>query len=191
MSLKDVPAGNCSGEPRSKGGHAGAELPLRLDAQQFARAQDKLSGVGRFESFERLAQDGISGQDGIDWSLAGSVDDDGACWLTLEVAASLNMPCQRCLQDVGVDVRSTSRFRLVFAGESWNDEDLDDDSFEALEVEGPLDVRTLVEDEVLLALPVIALHDGCAMPEPTGDDADGTNAGRPSPFAVLGKLKRS
>ena len=49
------------------------------------------------------------------------------------------LQCQRCLEDVAVGVRSRSRFRLVPAGEEWGDQDLDDDSYEALELDGLLE----------------------------------------------------
>jgi len=98
------------------------------------------------------------------------------------------LQCQRCLEDVAVGVRSRSRFRLVPAGEEWGDQDLDDDSYEALELDGLLDVRTLIEDEVLLSLPAIALHDQCSPPG-AGADAD-ADASKPSPFAELGRLKQ-
>ncbi|HEY9192942.1 MAG TPA: YceD family protein [Methyloversatilis sp.] len=185
MSSKDVVDAGSAGLPEG----SGAVLPQRMDAQQFARARETLAGSTTLAALERLAVEcsGDARRFSLVWKLDGSVDDEGACWLTLEVVTSVPRQCQRCLEDVNIDVRSVSRFRLVFAGEAWNDEDLEDDSFEALEVDGPLDVSALVEDEVLLCLPPIALHESCDVP----GVPEGGNSGRPSPFAVLGKLKRN
>lgn len=163
----------------------GDGMPRQLDAMQFARTSGALDGNTDVALLERVAEECSAVPAQIDWSIVGRVDDEGACWLELALAGSLMLQCQRCLEDVAVGVRSLSRFRLVPAGEDWGDQDLDDDSYEALELEGPLDVRTLIEDEVLLSLPAIALHDQCSPPG-AGADAD---AAEQSPFAGLGGLK--
>lgn len=145
-----------------------------------------MSGGADVVSFERIAQECSAEPGRIDWSLEGRVDGEGVCWVELALTGSLMLQCQRCLEDVAVGVRSQSRFRLVPAGETWGDEDLDDDSFEALELDGPLDTRVLIEDEVLLSLPAIALHDQCAAPGAAADEVDV----KPSPFSVLQKLRQ-
>ena len=56
--------------------------------------------------------------------------------------------------------------------------------------DGPLDVRTLVEDAVILALPMIPRKPGAAPPEGSGKGSVG--AGEPrkeSPFAALKRPK--
>lgn len=164
----------------------GGGMPRQLDAIQFARTSGVLDGSTDVALLERVAQECSAVPARIDRSIAGQVDAEGACWLELALAGSLMLQCQRCLEDVAVGVRSRSRFRLVPAGEEWGDQDLDDDSYEALELDGLLDVRTLIEDEVLLSLPAIALHDQCSPPG-AGADAD---ASKPSPFAELGRLKQ-
>jgi uncharacterized protein len=175
---------------------SGDELQVRIDAQQFARAGTTLSGEVRLAAFERLASEcGAegAGERSLRWALHGSVDAEGACWLSLEVSADVPMQCQRCLGDVLVEARGASRFRLVVAGEEWGDEDLEDDSFEALEIDGPLDLHALVEDEVLLALPTVPAHAQCDMPDVAGKAGEpaGATEKRPSPFAVLEQLKRN
>ncbi len=59
--------------------------------------------------------------------------------------------------------------------------------------EDPLDLLALVEDELLLALPIVPLHDpeicqppvGPDEPEPSEDEVTRSN-----PFSVLAQLKR-
>lgn len=176
---------------------SGDELQVRIDAQQLARAGQTLAGEVRLAAFERLVAecgDEKIGERAVRWALRGSVDADGACWLSLEVTAEVPMLCQRCLGAVAIEAHGASRFRLVPAGEEWGDEDLEDDSFEALEIDGPLDLAVLVEDEVLLALPTVPVHAQCDMPDvPTGagEQAEPAAAKKPSPFAVLEQLKRN
>ncbi|HCP54228.1 MAG TPA: metal-binding protein, partial [Pseudomonas sp.] len=66
--------------------------------------------------------------------------------------------------------------------------------YDVLEVgEYPLDLLALVEDELLLALPIVPLHDpeicqppvGPDEPEPSEDEVTRSN-----PFSVLAQLKR-
>lgn len=181
-----VPLTGMEESDRQQAPGKGGGMPRQLDAIQFARTSSVLDGSTDVALLERVAQECSAVPARIDWSIAGQVDAEGACWLELALAGSLMLQCQRCLEDVAVGVRSRSRFRLVPAGEEWGDQDLDDDSYEALELEGLLDVRTLIEDEVLLSLPAIALHDQCSPPG-AGADAD---AAKPSPFAELGRLKQ-
>lgn len=166
-------------------------LPLQLDAQQFARAQGSLSGEAPAAAFDRLAKECVNGQGRIRWELDGSEDDDGVCWIEVDLSGSMMLQCQRCLDGVEFRVDSFSRLRLVPAGEPWGDEDLEDDSYEALELGGLLDTRTLVEDEVLLSLPIIPLHEQCGIPAVAEGEAARPAADVASPFAALGKLKRS
>lgn len=173
---------------------SGDELQVRIDAQQLARAGHTLAGEVRLVAFERLTAECGSEELGgrtVRWVLQGSVDAEGACWLALEVAADVPMLCQRCLGGVVIEAKGASRFRLVPAGEEWGDEDLEDDSFEALELDGPLDLAALVEDEVLLALPTVPVHAQCDMPAEAGGHAEPVAEKRPSPFAVLEQLKRN
>ena len=69
--------------------------------------------------------------------------------------------------------------------EEEDDEELEDESCDAIHFAGTIDVASLVEDEILLELPVFARHEVC---EPPGPWEAGE---KPSPFAVLAQLKRS
>lgn len=164
-------------------------VQIRLDARQFARSGQVLSGyspVGLFQRFVAECRD--AGQQ-VEWSLHGAVDGDGACWLELYVSAAVVLQCQRCLDDMPWSIDSRTRFRLVSGGEPWDDADLEDDSFEALELDGPLQLADLVEDELLLALPAVPLHDECGLPAGSRDKVSGER--KASPFAVLGALKKN
>ncbi len=168
----------------------GDNVQVRLDARQFAHAAQALSGRSQVEVFPRFVAECREAGRVVQWSVQGSVDTDGACWLELDVSASVVVQCQRCLGDLPLPIASRTRFRLVFDGEAWDDADLEDDSFEALELDGPLELATLVEDELLLALPPVPMHEeACGLPAGSLDKLAGN--GRPSPFAVLGALKKS
>jgi uncharacterized protein len=98
--------------------------------------------------------------------------------------------CQRCLEPVTTLVEFDREFRFVESEEAALAQD--EDSEEDLLVQCPqFDLLELVEDELLMALPVSPKHEKCP-----GDlklsaaDADFERApDRPNPFAKLAQLK--
>jgi uncharacterized protein len=69
-------------------------------------------------------------------------------------------------------------------GEEWPDDDLADDSADSMDADQELSVLSLIEDEVLLALPIAPMHEICDSPL-----AD-AGRNRASPFAALAALKK-
>lgn len=137
--------------------------------------------------------------------------------LQLKTSGEATLQCQRCLEKLRVRLNSTASFVLV-ASEAEADamealnaqlEENDDDGEEAnneppepLVVTGTTDVIALLEDELLLSLPIVPMHDTCPAPlqhvndaaddsakHETADDGE-TKTQKPNPFAVLAALKR-
>ena len=102
----------------------------------------------------------------------------------------IDLVCQRCLEPVTTQVQFDREFRFVESEEAAFAQD--EDSEEDLLVSSPqFDLLELVEDELLMALPVSPKHDKCP-----GDlklsaaDADfEATRERPNPFAKLAQLK--
>ena len=67
----------------------------------------------------------------------------------------------------------------------------DDSEDDVLALTRALDLRELVEDELLLALPIVPRHEVCPepLPQPADDAAPAEPA--PHPFAALAALKRT
>src|SRR5690606_35744859 len=93
------------------------------------------------------------------------------------------LACQRCLGPLEHAFERVSMLRLVRAGTPIGDEELELDEFDALEVGPELDVLALVEDEILLGLPVAPRHEQCELPLPAGGSE------KKSPFDVLAVLR--
>ncbi len=99
------------------------------------------------------------------------------------------MICQRCLEIAALPIHGEYTYAVVKEGAS--DQSVPK-GYDALEVgEEPLDLLTLVEDELLLALPIVPVHEDCQPPagldepEPSEDEVSRSN-----PFSVLAQLKR-
>ena len=106
--------------------------------------------------------------------------------LSLQGEAMLR--CQRCMQPMRWPVRSTVRVALVASAAEAGA--LPEELEPVLAPDGRIRIADLVEEELLLTLPIVPLHESadCAAPgEPSGPQAaDEPAAARP--FARLGEL---
>lgn len=154
-----------------------------IDSLEFARQGGKLNGQVAVAQFARLADLLADEAGSLDFELYGERDDEGKNWLMLRVTGGLSLCCQRCLSPLPYAVAIDSKLRLVAPGTAWPDEELADDGTDAIEASHELAVLPLVEEEVLLDLPVVPRHEVCGLPVANETEH------RPSPFAVLAKLK--
>jgi len=128
-----------------------------IKATEFAKLEKELVGTCPPASLERLAPL-LGADDGcVEYSLKGFVRRDEKPSIRLEVRARVTLQCQRCLEALRVEVES--RRDLVFVPSqrltAFEDEEEDADY---LPLEDALDPLVVVEDEVLLALPIAPRH---------------------------------
>ena len=173
--------------------------PLRLDVAAFIAEGAALSGQWPGAALPRLAESQTPPQDlalpEVAWSAQGErrsvPGSEPELWLTLEVQTTVWLTCQRCLQPFQVSLAFERRLRFV-RGEA-EAEALDAESEDdVLALSRWLDLRELVEDELLLALPLVPRHEVCPQPLPmSAADAmpDVEVAEPPHPFAALQALK--
>ena len=153
------------------------------DAFAFARDGRVLKGTLAVEELDRLHDllAEISGE--VSFQLTGYKGDSGEFMLHLEVSGVIPLACQRCLEAIPFDLDVDSLLELVPAGAELSQDELEDDTRDFLPVERELDVVEVVEDEILLALPVAPRHEKCGLP-------GAADAGeRINPFAKLAGLK--
>lgn len=169
----------------------------RLDVAAFVRAGAQLQGEQPLAEYPRLAREAVTQapQAQVHWQLQGGerAAGDGSQRPSLHVQARVVLPlaCQRCLGPVQVQV--TADRHVLFAPTEESAATLDELSEDdVLVLDEALDVHALVEDELLLALPLVPHHDDCAAPvQLSVHDADyeAAEQARPNPFAVLAELK--
>ncbi len=162
-----------------------------VDSLKFAADRDCISGKLALSGLSRLA-DVLTCRDGwLNCELSGECVADASglkkSFLHLRVSGWLDLQCQRCLDDVSVECAVDRRLLLVPDGTAWPEEDLETDEYDALPSSRELSVLELVEDEVLLALPIAPCHEDCQPPAEAGG-RDGN--GGLSPFAALAGLKK-
>lgn len=156
-----------------------------IDALEFARQGGRIEGEVPIAELHRLVDQLVDARGSVACVVAGEVDRDGHPRLVLAISGELHLRCQRCLQALVWPLQVASRMRLVAAGEAWPDEDLLDDESDSVEADKALAVLPLIEDEILLAVPIAPRHEACELP------AGAAAGGVASPFAALAKLKKT
>jgi uncharacterized protein len=170
--------------------------PRRLDMAAFAAADGELSGELALEGLARLAESVIGMEPPgapVHWQAEGRMRSvaggEAETWLHLSSQACVSLRCQRCLQPMAapLDVDRWIRFVRDAAEAEALDAELEDD---VLELPRQLDLHELIEDELLLALPLVPRHEVCPEPLPQGSDPEVDVPERPNPFAALEQLKK-
>lgn len=155
-----------------------------IDSLDFARKGMKISGEVPVAELPRMA-DLLSDNAGtISFVLSGLMGRDGKPLLQLELDGKCNLRCQRCLKQLIYPVKLVATLRLVTEGE-LDVSDLEDDEADSIPAEKRLDVLALLEEELLLSLPIAPKHENgeCQIA------AEGISRAT-SPFAILAGLKK-
>lgn len=164
--------------------------PSRIisDPFRFAAEARSLEGVSAAANLLRLSDALATSVGEVAWRIEGAMV-DGAEGpeprLRLEVAGELQLCCQRCLGSLAWPVKIGTQMHPVRSGQQIPEDELENDAVDAIELDGELDVSALVEDEILLALPIAPRHQVCDAPKPAG------GASKESPFAALASLRGS
>lgn len=171
--------------------------PRRLDVEAFAREGETLQGDWPLAALERLAAsahpDAQAGEDRrVRWQCQGELRSvRGAppqVWLHLQAATALSLECQRCLGPVPCSLDARRDFLFVHGEDTAAELDADSED-DVLALTRALDLQTLVEDELLLSLPLVPRHEVCPEELPHSASDPGAEEAPPNPFAALAALK--
>jgi len=172
--------------------------PRMLPLAAFARSGGQLPGSTPIADLPRLyAQSVDAAQEGeAHFHAAGSERFDATghpqVWLHVSGHCQLTLECQRCLRPARVGLAFERDFRFV-ANEALAAVEDEESEEDVLVFARQFDLLDLVEDELLMAMPLVPMHDTCPVaPRFSVADAnfDATAAQPANPFAVLADLKR-
>ena len=171
--------------------------PERLDVAGFAEAGARLSAEDALNRYVRLAAEAAepTSSDVVAWEAVGEERHDAAGraepWLHLSAHATLPLVCQRCLAPVQTRIEVDRWFR--FAPDEDAAAALDEESEEdVLVVSRDFDLHGLIEDELLMELPITPRHEVCPQDVPLSvadPDFEAAQEKRANPFAALAKLR--
>lgn len=187
--------------------------PCRLNLPALAHEEKPLADTTPLSKMQRLVQE-LQGLEAdfpanlqVQWQAKAELrnppgqlpNEEGELWLRLEATAQLPMQCQRCLHPVDIPLQIDQWFRFVATEEVAMAED-DDCEEDLLVLEPQFDILALLEDELLMALPLVPMHEACpeAVASHIGFGSATPGAAlpemepptRPNPFAALAGLKK-
>ena len=159
---------------------------LLINPLEFARRGEQLAGETPLEALPRVQSAVLGAEQPLVWRLAGNLDAWQRPVLSLRITGEVRVVCQRCLEAMPWPLALATDVVLFRNEEQLADAEALDPEIEALLLDEAQDVRQLLEDEILLAIPFAPLHDSCS---PKGVKAE-PEASAPNPFAVLAALKK-
>lgn len=169
------------------------KLPLSIDALRAAQKQLDYVGIFPAKTVVRLAEAVDSVDSDVDVSLSFFIDKQMLVVITGKASVSVTLHCQRCNKPFKQIVYSTFCFSPV-----KNDEQAETlpEGYDPIDVDsfGEIDLLSMVEDEIILSLPIVPVHDieHCEVSE--ADMVFGElpeELEKPNPFSILASLKKS
>jgi uncharacterized protein len=176
--------------------------PHKLNVTALARAQALIEGEVALSALPRLAASvADDATSPAIWSAQGSYREPAGrdVEVRLHLRASMQVPltCQRCLERLWqpLTVDRLLRFVPTEAQAEALDEVSEDE--DVLVLPRKLNLPELVEDELILALPIVPRHETCptdllAHQDPVPDEVESSaeSADTPHPFAALAALRK-
>ncbi|NDV12167.1 YceD family protein [Crenobacter caeni] len=160
--------------------------PILIDPNAFCREGRTLNGRRPIAELDGRVLENLADASGeVSFSAEGFVDSLRRPSLRLTVETTVNVVCQRCLEPMPLQVESDAVLTFF-----WNEEKLaaaceTDETLDAVMAEEMLDVMAMVEDEIIMGLPLSPRHDACG-----GELLEKVKSDKPNPFAVLAQLKQ-
>ncbi len=163
-------------------------LPDKIDPVRLAEGRRVLQGELPVAAMPRLTAllTDDSGTARVD--ITCGVDQEGVRFLRGTVTADVTMECQRCLENFRLPLHA--EFALGIVSHESLAERLPE-HYEPLVVgENPIFLRDIVEDELILSLPIVPKHpEGQCPAGKGGDEVQKSEERRENPFAALKSLK--
>jgi len=175
-----------------------SRLPVQIDPIRLAAARQQLYGEIEISRFTRLNELLTSSEGVVKVQFDFDVDVTKAHCVTGTLVAELSLCCQRCLQPMKWPLNA--EVALAFVEHEHQIDELVVDYEPYLIESTPLMLSDMIEDEILLALPQVPLHDESvckpavkvnrqAEQVEAQDNASQATAKRKNPFAALADFK--
>lgn len=164
-------------------------IPEHIDPFRYAEQSLHLDGLVRLADMPRLSANLASNEGNAQVELHFGRDEQKIPFLTGTVKAHLHLQCQRCMEPYIYEIMSS--FALGVVNTLDEASALPEHYEPALTQEGHLALRELIEDEIILNLPIIPRHElqDCKVKLPeVNADLEGQGKGE-NPFHVLKSLK--
>lgn len=167
------------------------KLPKEIAPLRLAQNGLKLTGELAVKDMPRLLQSLQSDEGTVTVNMAFDVDEINTPYMQGEFTTTVSMKCERCLQAMPVKLDVHSLLAMV----------MDEQKIEGLaeqyepwllESSDDVPLSSVIEDELILALPLVPRHDEACLPASewvSSDESVEEVEEKVSPFAILATLK--
>lgn len=133
------------------------QLSRRVEARKLAEKSATLSGLIEPANLPRVLEAVLTLDAAIQVNIVFAFSGNGKPTVRINVSGEVKMACQRCLDDVAIALELDNELTVV----AHDDEAKSVQGLlEPIVLEdGLLDIYALVEDEILLSLPIVSKHD--------------------------------
>jgi len=137
-------------------------LPQQIDPIRLADEGRRLAGEIPGREFTRLRDQGLAENEPVRIDLRFEKLPGGGRRLRGAIRTRIEVQCQRCLESMVLEVEAQPDIVLLTGNAAVPDE------VDALTIDGPVRLVEIVEDELLLAMPMVPMHDPerCSTPAP-------------------------
>ena len=166
-------------------------LPRLIDPRKFAQQGLNLTGKFPVKELSRISQAVLESAAEVDVELDCYVDGERIRTVTGQAKCQLDVTCQRCLESVTVSVSADIHLAIVWDEDAAKNLPKRFDPWIA--VEGPNDLYEVIEDELLLNLPLASYHEHQCVEASAFSigEVEEAEAVAPNPFQMLEQLKGS
>ncbi len=167
-----------------------SSIPHFVDARKFAQQEGKIHGQLALSELSRITSVAVDSDGVVDVDIDFTIDDHGYFVASGTINTEFSVVCQRCLGALPVSISSNVNVAIT---RDEADAKLLPKSLDPWVVDSEnADLYELIEEEILLELPMAPYHDYECVPETmfsSGELIQETK--KTNPFSVLEQLKGS
>ncbi len=167
-------------------------LPAQIDPRKLALQGAVLEVVVVAEDLTRLASAVSAVTGSLKANIQFAKDESGQPVATGTASVFVDVVCQRCLDAVNIELKADLSLQIIWSEDHISNVAPDREPW--IVVDRIADLNAVIEDEVLLILPIVNYH---SLEDCTGDacykeaDSKSEETDTNSPFSILKQLKQS
>ncbi len=166
-------------------------LPLHVDPFRLAENAERLHGYVQIKDMERLTPSLLKDVGEVAVELIFGKDAQDISYLQGKFETNVVLQCQRCLEPFSLNIKN--HFNSGIVRTEAQAKKLPDQYEPLIVKEDELIIRDMIEDELILSLPIVPMHDhvDCKiqLPISAADVETEATGNKANPFKVIESLK--
>lgn len=170
------------------------KIPVTLDPVKAAQKRSNYTGIVPLNTLIRLTEGLMCYEDDVAVRIECGTDQQGLTVLSGTATCQVSVKCERCGEPMPLTLDCSFAYTPV-KGDDDAALELIPERYDVIERDehGEINLRQLIEDELILTLPLFPMHDvaNCKVDPTNMSFGDiGPEPEKPNPFAILQELKK-